>query len=96
VYGLIGKLHAVPGGRDELAALLGEMGKMPGCRSYVVALDPEDPEALWVTEVWDSIEAHRASLELPAVREAIAAGAPMIAGFSERIETEPIGGAGFG
>ena len=94
MYGLIGKLHAVPGRRDDLAALLAGMGEMPGCRSYVVALDTEDPDALWVTEVWDGPEAHRASLELPAVREAIAAGGPLIAGFSQRTETEPVGGAG--
>ena len=96
MYGLIGKMHAVPGRRDELAALLAGIGEMPGCRSYVVALDPENPDVLWVTEVWDSAGAHRASLDSPAVREAIAAGGPMIAGFSERHETEPIGGLGLG
>lgn len=37
---------------------------------------------------------HRASLKLPAVQAAIANGRPMIAGFSNRVETIPIGGHG--
>jgi quinol monooxygenase YgiN len=60
----------------------------------VVAHDPQDANALWVTEVWDSQESHRASLQLPAVQEAIAKGRPMVAGFGERFETVPISGVG--
>ena len=97
MYGLIGKIHAVPGGRDELAAILVDgVGGMPGCRSYVVAHDPTDADALWVTEVWTDADAHRASLALPSVQDAIARGRPLIAGFGERIETRPVGGHGLG
>ena len=95
MYGLIGKMLAVPGARDELAAALLEgTGDLPGCLSYVVAIDPADADALWITEVWDSAESHRASLQLPAVRAAIAKGRPLIAGFGERYETTPLGGVG--
>jgi quinol monooxygenase YgiN len=95
VYGLIGKLTAVPGARDQLAALLPEgTGAMPGCLSYVVATDPAEPDALWITEVWNSRESHAASLKLPAVQAAIAQGRPLIAGFSDRVETVPLGGHG--
>lgn len=86
----------MPGERDRLAALLAGVGGMPGCRSYVVARDREDPDALWVTEVWDSAAAHRGSRSLPAVREAVERGRPLIAGFAERFETEPVGGHGLG
>jgi quinol monooxygenase YgiN len=48
----------------------------------------------WVTEVWDSQASHQASLNLPAVQQAIARGRPMIAGFAERFVTEPVGGVG--
>jgi quinol monooxygenase YgiN len=65
---------------------------MPGCLSYVVAADASDPNALWVTEVWDSPANHRASLSLP--KEAIKTGKPLIAGFDERFETKPYGGFG--
>ena len=67
---------------------------MPGCLSYVVSRDVEDDDALWVSEVWESKQAHEASLSLPSVQEAIAKGRPMIAGFGERFETEPVGGHG--
>ncbi|MDO1560318.1 putative quinol monooxygenase [Brevundimonas sp. 2R-24] len=95
MYGLIGRMRAQPGRRDELAAILLEgTGGMPGCLSYIVARDPADADALWVTEVWDSADSHRASLELPQVRDAIARGRPLIAGFDTHIETEPLGGQG--
>ncbi len=92
MYGLIGKLNAQPGSRDDLATILAGMASMPGCLSYVVALDRTDADGIWVTEVWESADAHRASLELPDVQEAISRGRPLIAGFEHRFETEPIGG----
>jgi len=95
MYGLIGKMTATPGQRDALAAILLEgTDAMPGCLSYIIATDPADADALWITEVWDSEGSHRASLALPAVRDAIARGRPMIAGFSNRTETRPLGGHG--
>lgn len=95
MYGLIGKMTATPGQRDALAAILLEgTGDMPGCLSYVVATDPADPDALWITEVWDTAESHKASLALPGVKAAIAKGRPLIAGFSNRVETTPLGGHG--
>jgi quinol monooxygenase YgiN len=95
MYGLIGKMSATPGQRDALAAiLLSGTDAMPGCISYVIATDPTDADALWITEVWDSAASHQASLALPSVKEAIAKGRPLIAGFSNRVETVPIGGYG--
>ena len=67
---------------------------MPGCLSYVIAEDPADEDALWVTEVWDSAASHQGSLALPAVKDAIARGRPLIAGFDSHTETRPLGGHG--
>lgn len=95
MYGLIGKMKAFPGQRDALIAILLEgVSGMPGCRSYVIATDPADGDAIWITEVWENAELHRASLSLPSVQGAIAKGRPMIAGFGERFETNPVGGHG--
>ena len=94
MYGLIGKIRAAGGRRAELAAVLTGMGAMPGCLSYVVAGDPNDADVLWVTEVWESSEAHRASLLAPEVQAAIARGRPLIAGFEQHVETTPLGGIG--
>ena len=95
MYGLIGKMITAPGKRDEFIAILGEgIGNMPGCLSYIIAKDPADENAIWITEAWDSETSHAASLSLPQVKEAIAKGRPMIAGFGERFITTPVGGHG--
>ena len=95
MYGLIGRIKAVTGKRAELAAVLvQEDGSMPGCLSYIVAEDPDDADALWVTEVWTDAAAHQASLSLPAVQAAIAKGRPLIAGFDSRVVTNVLGGIG--
>jgi quinol monooxygenase YgiN len=95
MHGVIGKMNAVAGQRDTLAAmLLDSTQAMPGCLSYVIATDPADADALWITEVWDNAASHKASLALPAVQAVIAKARPLIAGFSNRVETVPIGGYG--
>lgn len=95
MYGLIGKMRAQPAQRDALIAiLLDGTANMPGCLSYIIARDTSDPDALWITETWDTQASHKASLSLPLVQAAITKGRPLIAGFGERFETEPVGGQG--
>ncbi len=54
MYGLIGKIIATHGKRDELITILIEGTKnMPGCISYIVAKDSSDADALWISEVWE-------------------------------------------
>lgn len=95
MYGLIGQMLATPGKRDELVqVLMDSSGAMPGCLNYVVALDAANPDAIWITEVWDGPDSHQASLKIPAVQAAIAKARPIIAGFGQRFETRPVGGVG--
>ncbi|MCR6673857.1 putative quinol monooxygenase [Devosia ginsengisoli] len=95
MYGLIGKMLAAPGKREDLLAILLEnVGAMPGCLSYIIARDPDNEDGLWITEAWDSKESHAGSLQLPQVQATIAQARPLIAGFGERFETEPLGGVG--
>jgi quinol monooxygenase YgiN len=95
MYGLIGKMHAKPGQRSALTAiLLASASAMPGCRAYIVAHDADDVDAIWITEVWDNADTHRASLRLPQVEAAIAQARPLIAGFDEHHEIIPVGGVG--
>lgn len=96
MFGLIGRIEAHDGSAaEELASILADgIGSMPGCRSYVVAMDPDDPKSIWVTEVWDSRASHEASLALPQVQDAIRRGRPLIAGMYDRRETRPVGGFG--
>jgi len=97
MYGLIGRMTATPGQREALTAILLEgLGHMPGCLSYIVAHDPADADTIWVTEVWTDEAAHRASLQVPEVREAIRKGMPLIATFGDAQVTTPVGGVGLG
>lgn len=93
MYGLIGSFKAAEGRRPDLIKLLlAEAGALPGCLSYVVAEDPADEVTIWVTEVWTDAAAHKASLQLPAVKAVIAQAMPLIAAFGEHRETRPVGG----
>lgn len=95
LYGLIGKMTALPGRRAELIGILTEgTGSMPGCLAYVVAEDRADPDTLWITEIWTNKQAHAQSLALPQVRAAIARGRPLIATFETGTETRPVAGTG--
>ena len=95
MYGLITKIIAKPGQGSVLAPILLQATQaMPGCLSYVVAVDPTNSDTLWITEVWDSAESHKASLNLAGVKAALQAGRPLISGLGERFETHPIGGFG--
>lgn len=95
MYGIIGKLKATEGNRDKLIQILLDGTKgMPGCALYAIAADANDDNCIWITEFWDSEDSHRASLNLPAVRQAIDAGKPMIEEFGERHIVSPVGGVG--
>ena len=94
-YGLLGQMMAQPGQRAALVAILsGGTGKMPGNIAYLIGEDSANPDAIWIVELWDSKEAHAASLKLPAVQAAIAKGRPLIAGFGTRAEFTPVAKTG--
>lgn len=95
MFGMLGRMKAAAGQRDALLAILLESSDaMPGCLSYIVAKDLADPDAIWITEAWDSKESHDASLKLPQVQAAIAKARPLIAGFDSGAQTQPVFGIG--
>ncbi|WP_062294545.1 putative quinol monooxygenase [Demequina phytophila] len=95
MYGLVGQLRTTVDGRPEVVAALVEGARdMPGNLAYLVAEDAEDAGAVWVTEVWESEAAHRASLELPSVRDAIARARPHLVGMGVRAVTRPVASLG--
>jgi len=98
VYGMIAKITAVSGKRDEFIEVLTKRTyKMPGCFSYVVAKDSFDANVIWVTEAWDSAASHESSLSLPEVKTAIARARELVAAFERIAVTSPVQdmGAGF-
>jgi quinol monooxygenase YgiN len=95
MYGLIIKMLALPGRRSELLQILVQEQKaIPGCHSYIIASDPSSMDGIWITEVWMDKDSHDASLQLPQTHAIIAKARPLIAGFADRFETEPLGGVG--
>lgn len=95
MYGLIVKLTVVLGRREEMIGILKESAvNMPGCFNYVVAKDAADENALWVTEVWDSVASHDASLSLPSVKNAIPRAKAIVSGFEKIAATSPVWGVG--
>jgi quinol monooxygenase YgiN len=98
-YQVISQITALPGKRDQLAAIMekGSRG-LAGCIAYVIAADQDDAEALWITELWTDRASHERSLRTEQVATAIARGRPLMKGFLRRVEIDPIGGfsGGFG
>jgi len=98
MYGLHGKMKAQAGQRDALLNILLAAAKglqgYEGCYVYIVSSAPDDPDGIWVTEVWRSQADHQASLALESTQTLIASARPLIAGFSDRVEFTPIGGKG--
>src|ERR1700691_4844219 len=95
MYGLMVKLTVVPGKRDEMIGILKDSAAdMPGCLSYVVAKDSSDENAILITEVWESIASHDASLSLPSVKNAMLRGKGLVSNFDKIAVTNPVWGVG--
>lgn len=78
-----GTLGVVAGRRDELVAHLIERNdalRGIGCLAYEVGVNDDEPDTVFVVELWQSQEAHRASLSLPQVQAAIALARPLLTG----------------
>ncbi|MBK0421138.1 antibiotic biosynthesis monooxygenase [Leucobacter sp. CSA2] len=79
----VGTLGTVPGKREELVQILtrrsSELCEM-GCLLYEVGTNEDSPDTVFVMELWETAEAHRASLQLDSVRAAIAEARPLLSG----------------
>ena len=78
-----GTLGTLPGKRDELVARLTQRNdalRAHGCMTYEVGTNDQQPDTVFVVEVWESAEAHQSSLQQPEVVAAIAAARPLLSG----------------
>lgn len=96
-YGLFGKFTAQPGRRDDLVTYLLQAAKLlernSGCIHYIVGTSDE-PEAVWVWEVWINVAAHDASLEPEDIKALIQEARPLIVGMSDRTQLAVQSGKG--
>ena len=90
----VGKLGVKLGKRDQLVEILtrqsAEMGEH-GCLLYEVGVNDDEPDAVFVSELWESATAHAASLELDSVRAAIAQAMPLLNGEMGGYRFEVVG-----
>lgn len=98
-YLLHGKLTARQGHREALAAILIDASQLvataQGCRLYVIGLDSNDSDSVFITEIWDCKEDHDNSLSVAGVRELIMKAMPLLDGQPTKgQEIELLGGAG--
>jgi quinol monooxygenase YgiN/quercetin dioxygenase-like cupin family protein len=98
--GRYAKFTAKPGQGEALTTKLLEVAQSvaeaPGCQLYVINRSPGEREVVWVTELWRSQEQLDAALASAEARAAIPAVLELVEADSfERIELEPIGGAGY-
>lgn len=78
-----GTIGTAPGRRDELIDRLtrrNDVLRELGCVAYEVGTSDEQPDTVFVVEIWQSAAAHRASLQQPEVVAAIADARPLLNG----------------
>lgn len=96
-HGFFAKFTTHTGQRDTLAQILleaaGQMQEVDGCELYLVNIAEDEPETIWVNEVWRDAAAHQASLALEATKTLIQQARPLIAGI-ESMKLLTLGGKG--
>ncbi len=97
-FGLYNKFTTVEGKRDVLVEILLEASKsmeeLDDCLLYVVSVDDENSDSVYVYEVWSDENAHRASLSMEASQILIQKAKPIITGMKKINTTLPVGGKG--
>jgi quinol monooxygenase YgiN len=95
-HALLNRLTAKPGQRQRVVEILLESGKLfdddPACLLYLVSESHDDPNLVWVVDLWTSQEAHAEALKAPELRPFIEQAMPLLEGMPEQIEVRAAGG----
>jgi quinol monooxygenase YgiN len=98
LYGLLNRLTVKPGQRERVVEILVESGKLfddnPECHMYLVSESADDPNLVWVVDLWSGKEAHAEALKAPELRPFIEEAMPLLEGMPEQMEIRPVGGKG--
>jgi len=91
------KITAKPGQGGELAGILlaaaDDLAENPSCELYLVNRQADQPDVIWVTELWSSQADLDASLEDVRGNDDAAKAMALVAAW-EMIELEELGGKG--
>jgi quinol monooxygenase YgiN len=95
---LLNRLTAKPGQRQRVVEILLESGRLfddnPACLLYLVSESTDDPDLVWVIDLWTSQVAHAEALKAPELRPFVEQAMPLLEGMPEQIEVRPVGGKG--
>ncbi|WP_458042294.1 MULTISPECIES: putative quinol monooxygenase [Bacteria] len=94
VFANAGSLGAAPGIRDALVAHLTRRSRAlaeVGCLAYEVGTNDDDPDTVFVIELWENADAHRRSLTLPEVRASISEARPLLSGTFGGFQFDVVG-----
>ena len=92
LYGLVTQMVAVPGRRAELIERFAAGWVVtPFKIAYLVCKDADDEDALWITEVWPSVDDNLKIWSRPEVQKAASGIRPLIAQLRQQHEVFPMG-----
>jgi quinol monooxygenase YgiN len=95
---LLNRVTAKPGQRQRVVEILLESGKLfddnSACLLYLVSESTDDPNLLWVIDLWTNQQAHTEALKAPELRPFVELAMPLLEDMPEQIEVRPVGGKG--
>jgi quinol monooxygenase YgiN len=95
---LLNRLTAKPGQRRRVVEILLESGKLfddnPACLLYLVSEATDEPDVIWVVDLWTDQEAHAEALQAPELRPFVEQAMPLLEGMPEQIGVRAVGGKG--
>ncbi len=97
-FGLFGKITVEEGQRNTLVEILLEAAKsmknLDECEIYSVNISENDPNSVFVYEVWSNEQAHDASLSLESTQLLIKRAKPIMTGMETISTLQTMGGKG--
>ena len=95
-FALLNQLTAKPGKRSDVVRLLLESGRSfddnDACLLYLVTESEDDPDVIWVVDLWTNEEEHEAALQAPEMRPFVAEALPLLVGPPEQTRIDVRGG----
>ena len=97
-YGLFGKITVKEGEREKMVNILlnaaNSLQDLDDCQNYTVSISNDDPNSVYVYEVWKNKKAHEDSLSLESVKTLIREAMPIITDMETISTLEVKGGKG--
>ncbi len=93
-YAHTGSLGTQPGKRDAVIEILTRLNPdlvAAGCLLFEIGTKDDEPDTIFAIEIWESAEAHQASLQLPSVKAAIDEAVPLLSGQFESRDFTVVG-----